>query len=89
MYKNATDDVFIGTYLAEDAAYPDFSHELIGEWFTELKQYISRLNADGFVLKDNWPAEENYIFENDNYTFPYITEVNKSVELIIKISKYT
>ncbi|KAF5282113.1 hypothetical protein FQR65_LT14431 [Abscondita terminalis] len=75
LYRNSSDEILNGIYKNEEAAYPDYTHSSIGKWFEKVKSTLPT-NIDGFVLRDNWPQEDVYIFRDPEYNFPYMTDVS-------------
>ncbi|KAF2887539.1 hypothetical protein ILUMI_18634, partial [Ignelater luminosus] len=74
LYKDKAGEILNGSYLKEEVSYPDFTHDSISGWIEELRKALPVSRLDGFVLRDNWPVEENYVFTDDQRKFPYITE---------------
>lgn len=75
LHKNGNGEILNGTYNGRQAAYPDYSHPLIETFFQNFLDGLITDQYDGFVLVDNWPAEEVYQM-NENDTFPYISNVS-------------
>lgn len=78
MYNNS---IYTGKYLDEVVAYPDYegSHiqNFMEKFYNLLSTYMDIEDIDGFVLYDNWPANENYTMNTTH--FPYLSEVPKSL----------
>ncbi|KAK4881902.1 hypothetical protein RN001_005221 [Aquatica leii] len=84
LYKNADGEDLNRTYQNQEAVFPDYTHTSIEVWFEEVKFNLPTNRIDGFVLKDNWPDEDNYIFKDLDYKFPYMTEdLNNSLSKTI------
>lgn len=89
LYKNDAGEVLNGVYNRKNVAYPDLTHSAIGDYFDSFINSLP-VEYDGFVLTDNWPADDLHQFA-DNFTFPYISEVSNQKTLntwwCIKIDK--
>lgn len=82
LYKFENSSIVLGTYLNRTVGYPDFSKPVTGKWFAQsfadLKTKFGVKTIDGFVLRSNWPANENRnsIITNKSDFFDYLPKVS-------------
>lgn len=77
LFYKYNNTVYAGLYQSQNVAYPDFNDAQIQKYMEEfynlLSTYIDIADIDGFVLHDNWPANENYTMNSTH--FPYLSQV--------------
>lgn len=76
LYK-LDEEVYTGSYLDIDVAYPDYGHPNIQDYIKELDTYLQKIinvKISGFVLNDNWPTDDS--FKMTNASFSYLSKVS-------------